>query len=573
MDLNEIQCEERIKIPMADGTILEARASMPVGVDRMPTVIALQPYQKDGRSRAFLPGAMHRFLARRGIASLMVDIRGTGASGGVSRGPFGEQEARDGFDVVEWVARQPWSTGRVGMWGVSYPGLTSLATAALSPPSLKAIAPVHACGDPDRDFVRLAGSEGGYWFGAEWAPRMIAYNLMPPLLPPGEEEEAVWHDRMREFYPWVLAGYTGLDDEGNPAEQVSRFGVESIRCASLHIVGWRDLFAGPTIRDWRACQGPKRLVVGPWKHSFPDTDPWAPAPLADEIVQWFRYWLNDPTRVEEPIEPPVAFYVQSDRSSSELEGWYRDEDFPSDAMTMSDWSVDESGLLGTHRGERSDSRWTPIPESRSVGLSSIVWDGWTSGLDPQRARNVVGDDALSLTATSAALVTPLVLAGGPEIEFEVSASEARTLCVRVLEVTADGRSVLITRGWTSESAPDGADRRSVQARLAPTAYVLPTGSRLRVAISVSDFPTVWPGGAHRSPTTQVDLATVRLSLPVVSATRLVPHAFPGRVRSDELAPMEGCASSAAWKAVEDLGAGTRSLLIDGVWRRWYASHL
>jgi uncharacterized protein len=574
MDLNEIRCEERIKIPMSDGTVLEARAWFPVVEGRVPAVIALQPYQKDGRSRVFLPDAMHRFLARRGMGTLMVDIRGTGASEGVSRGPFGEQEAKDGFEVVEWAASQPWCTGRVGMWGVSYPGLTSLATAALSPPSLKAIVPVHACGDPDRDFVRLAGREGGYWFGAEWGPRMIAYNLMPPLLQRGEEWEEAWRTRLQDFYPWVLAGYTGLDQEGHPTEEVPPFGVESIQCASLHIVGWRDLFAGPTIRDWRACQGPKRLVVGPWKHSFPDTDPWAPAPLADEIAQWFTYWLNDSAQAEAPAEPPVAFYVQSDGSSSELEGWYSDAGFPSRAMMVSDWWVDESGVLGTSGGARNDSNWAAIPEWRSVGLSSVVWDGWTAGLDPQRARNVAGDDALSLTATSATLVTPLVVGGEPELEFEILELEAGSTCVRLLEVTADGRSVLITRGWVSDSGVSDSGHRLVRARLAPTAYVLPPGSSLRIAISASDFPTVWPDPLENP--VHVDLATLRLFLPVVPSIQLVPHAFPGRVRSEELAPVEGCAASASWNVVEDLTGGTKSLvcvaedlvpLVDSGWCR------
>jgi len=124
-------------IPMQDGVELEAWIFTPSDLKgKAPTVLTLTQYEIDG-------GEDEDFLTfvRRGYVFVQVLVRGRGSSGGIKSDDLGLQVGRDGYDAVEWIARQPWSDGRVVMYGGSYVGMTQWHTAAQHPPHLSAIAP------------------------------------------------------------------------------------------------------------------------------------------------------------------------------------------------------------------------------------------------------------------------------------------------------------------------------------------------------------------------------------------------------------------------------------------------
>jgi putative CocE/NonD family hydrolase len=126
-----------VKIPMRDGVRLNAtvfKPSAPAGP--WPVVFTLTPYNSDTYY------ARAQYFARNGYAFALVDVRGRGNSGGVFM-PF-ENEGHDGHDVVEWLAAQPWSSGKVGMWGGSYAGFDQWATLKELPPHLATIVPAAA---------------------------------------------------------------------------------------------------------------------------------------------------------------------------------------------------------------------------------------------------------------------------------------------------------------------------------------------------------------------------------------------------------------------------------------------
>ena len=116
----------------------------------MPAILEMIPYGKDNWRRN-ADTARGEWFAARGYALCRVDVRGTGSSGGVALDEYTEDETRDGFDAVEWLAAQPWCTGAVGMWGISYGGFTAIQVAKLRPPHLRAIVPVQATDDRYRD--------------------------------------------------------------------------------------------------------------------------------------------------------------------------------------------------------------------------------------------------------------------------------------------------------------------------------------------------------------------------------------------------------------------------------------
>jgi len=133
-----------VKIPMRDGVQLNATVFKPKDQkEALPVVFTLTPYIAD----SYTDRAM--YFARNGYVYALVDVRGRGNSGG-SFEPFAN-EGRDGHDVVEWLAAQPWCNGKVAMWGGSYAGFDQWSTAKEFPPHLATIVPAAAA-HPGVDF-------------------------------------------------------------------------------------------------------------------------------------------------------------------------------------------------------------------------------------------------------------------------------------------------------------------------------------------------------------------------------------------------------------------------------------
>lgn len=177
-----LQIGWNVPIPVRDGTVLRANIFRPPGNDRVPAILSAHPYNKDliplktrsGRG----PNLQYRFFPQpapiafsaltsweapdpafwvpRGYAVVNLDLRGGGTSEGATE-PLSQHEAEDYFDVIEWVAAQPWCTGKIGLEGVSYLAISQYRVATLHPPHLRAICPWEGFTDLYRDFVRPGG--------------------------------------------------------------------------------------------------------------------------------------------------------------------------------------------------------------------------------------------------------------------------------------------------------------------------------------------------------------------------------------------------------------------------------
>ena len=138
---------EKTFIPMKDGVRLAATLYMPANLkagERVPALLEYLPYRKDDDEAARDYGT-HTYFARRGYVDARVDIRGFGASEGTPPDrEYSAQEQQDAEEVIAWLARQPWSNGKVGMLGISWGGFNSIQMALRKPPALKAILAVAA---------------------------------------------------------------------------------------------------------------------------------------------------------------------------------------------------------------------------------------------------------------------------------------------------------------------------------------------------------------------------------------------------------------------------------------------
>src|SRR5919106_1505646 len=161
---NDIACENRVSVQMRDGVILHADVYRPAAYGRFPVLVSRTPYNIQLCPTGWEPAI---YFARRGYVYVFQDVRGRHSSDGRWE-PFRVDE-QDGYDTIEWAARQPWSNGMVAMQGSSYLGQSQWRAAQAAPPSLVTIFPSLASTSIYHDWITLNGA----WrlsFNFGWAP-------------------------------------------------------------------------------------------------------------------------------------------------------------------------------------------------------------------------------------------------------------------------------------------------------------------------------------------------------------------------------------------------------------------
>ena len=145
--------EKNVAVPMRDGVVLRADVLRPRGGSSFPVLVYRTPY---GKEPALEEYTTFRHAVEHGYVVVVQDVRGRYASDGEFR-PY-ENEGRDGYDTIEWAARQPWSNGAVGTFGLSYPGAVQWLAAVENPPHLKAMVPAMTFSSAQNFFYA-----GGLW--------------------------------------------------------------------------------------------------------------------------------------------------------------------------------------------------------------------------------------------------------------------------------------------------------------------------------------------------------------------------------------------------------------------------
>ncbi len=289
-----------VRIPVRDGLELSANIWRPrpqpdAPDERFPVILEMIPYGKDNWRRNW-DTAFGEWLAARGFALCRLDVRGTGSSPGIALDEYTEAETLDGFDAVEWLAAQPWCSGNVGMWGISYGGFTSIQVAKLRPPHLRAIVPMYATDDRYRDDVHIRGGCITASDKSQYAVSQLGMNAMPPrpsFRGPGWRDE--WRERLEQTPPWLFAWVREQLDGPYWRRGSLAPDYEAIECAVFQIAGWTDAYVDPAFRIQERCvNAARRTLVGNWVHSFPDDA--YPGPNLDwmhEFVRFFDRYLKD----------------------------------------------------------------------------------------------------------------------------------------------------------------------------------------------------------------------------------------------------------------------------------------
>src|SRR5262245_13258732 len=266
-----------VPVPMRDGVVLRADVFRPAGGGRYPVLVHRTPYGRDELPQG---SPLVQAAVRRGYAVVLQDVRGRYQSAGTFDPYF--QEGRDGYDTIEWAAGQLWSDGRVGAFGLSYPGAVQWLAAVEGPPSLRAMVPAMTYSTPENFWT-----SGGVWDGSwlDWTWLSIAPDLRRRLGIAGpatdSTAEAAWAREgapARRFRPMLdlpqLQGVTPWyfewmrhppgDAWWDPVRLTGRY--DRTRAAVLNLSGWFDEMYGSSgaVENYEAAGD--ALVLGPWTH-------------------------------------------------------------------------------------------------------------------------------------------------------------------------------------------------------------------------------------------------------------------------------------------------------------------
>ncbi|PZE39428.1 CocE/NonD family hydrolase [Curtobacterium sp. MCPF17_031] len=507
-------------IPMPDGVRLHTRIWAPAAAGRdarVPVLLEYLPYRLDDWT-APRDSERHPWFAARGYASVRVDIRGTGSSDGFFDDEYSEQELRDGEAVIAWLAAQEWSTGAVGMFGISWGGFNALQLAARAPAALKAIVTVCSTDDRyDNDVHYVGGAVLGIDMAA-WGATMFAFNSRPPRPEVvGGSWVEQWRQRLASNRPMtpVWLAHQERDDYWRHGSAAEEYG--SISAAVLAVGGWADPYRDAVLRLVEHVGAPVKGIVGPWSHQYPDRG-LAPGPsigFLQESLRWWdrwlrgvdtgverepalRAWINDP-------EPPATYYA------ARTGRWVGATSWPSP-------DTDPRVLpLDRFRGGADGLVVVASPQETGVDAGRFFPFGNATDLPPdQRA-----EDGRSV-CFDLPVEDSFDLLGNVLVDLSVVSDQARaTVTVRLCDVAPDGSSTLVTRGVLNAARRDGMDRSdplvpgtpaTLPVRLVSTGHRFVAGHRLRLAVSTSYWPWVWPHGT--TATVVLDPAASTVTLPV-----------------------------------------------------------
>ncbi|WP_431300951.1 CocE/NonD family hydrolase [Tabrizicola sp. BL-A-41-H6] len=483
-------------IVMPDGVRLSARLWLPqdAGVDPVPAILEMIPYRKrDGT--AARDAAIHPWFAARGYACLRVDLRGAGDSEGLLTDEYTAEEWADACAVIEWAAAQPWCSGTVGMMGKSWGAFNALQVAALQPPALEAV--IAVCGTVDR-FGEDIHFKGGCLLGENfgWASVMLSYSSRPadPLLRLDWRED--WLLRL-DGNPWLAPRWAAEQARGDYWRHGSvceDWGKMTVPV--LAVGGWADGYMNMVGALVENAVGPVKGIVGPWVHLYPHMA--VPGPqigFLTEALRWWDRWLKGvPNGVE--AEAPTRVYML-DAAVPDASAAFR----PGRWLALPEgWQADRVVLpLGQGLGDAGGVR-TVIATPQHLGAAAGEY--FPTGLNGEMAGDQAADDALSVCFDGPVLEAPLELIGAARVRLTVASDKPLGFVVaRLCDVAPDGASVRIAHGMLNLCNRGGADAprpvvpceaMTVEVTLDQMAYRVAAGHRVRLALSNTYWPFLWP---------------------------------------------------------------------------------
>lgn len=524
-----------LAIPMSDGVRLGATVTFPSldgsspAPGKFPVVLSVTPYGRSGPAAGVPDRAL---FAQRGIIGVTVDTRGTGGSeGNLNENYFSPLEARDSAAVIEYLGTQDYSSGKVGMFGGSYVGITQLLAATQQPRHLAVIVPTVPLSDLYRDGFAHGGIPNLFfdaqYIAVQGGPGLAGVNTSPELL------ELTVLGKLQQLVgtPIAFDYLARPNDDAFYRDRSPIYNAHKIQVPVLLVGGWRDglsqrgnpelfheLVKRPNVET--------RMVMGPCTHKgcgapfAPLTDPPGQeevTPLAFEFLS--HYLLGTPM----PARAPVRVFVQGANRLVDDTQW------PPRATRFTRLYLEQGALTPTPPAGESAASYFSNP---LAGLSMTFDYYGTVAATPYIPTDQRLESAQGLVWRTPVLEAPLTLIG-PSVLHLVATSSAEDTdwIAKLADVAPDGSETIITNGYlrASHRELDAARSRegvpyhthvnptpieagqpyAYEVEIWPTAYELAAGHRLQIRLTSVDVPTHAPAGIALDPD---DPAATQLNL-------------------------------------------------------------
>ncbi|MCI0811010.1 MAG: CocE/NonD family hydrolase [Chloroflexi bacterium] len=533
-----IKIESNTAVAMRDGVTLYADIYRPDGDGPYPTILQRTPYDKTANLTHTMLDPIR--AAKAGFAVVIQDTRGRHAS----EGEFYafRDDINDGFDTVEWAAAQPWSNGKVGMYGASYVGATQWLAATARPPHLVTIAPTVTASNYHDGWTYQGGAfELG--FNMSWTLLQLTLanfkNVSTvqdvPRERRGELVQAV--DNMTEgfaflptkdyphldsglakyYYDWLA--HPDYDDYWRKLCIEDRH--SEIDVPAIHFGGWYDIFLGGTIRNYlgmkatganETARDGQKLVIGPWTHAARGSTMAGSHyfgvradPMSIDVdgihLRWFDHWLND-GKNGITDEAPVKIFVMGD------DVWRDEQEWPLARAVNTKYYLHSGGKANSKNGDGSLGAQAPDGEPPDVFLYNPVDPVPTTGgalcCNPYFAangaydQNQVEERQDVLVYTTPRLERDVEVTGPVTVTLWAATSATDTdFTAKLVDVCEDGCARNLTDGIIRARYRDSMSNPTLlepgrpyryEIDLWATSNVFKAGHRIRLEISSSNFP-------------------------------------------------------------------------------------
>jgi predicted acyl esterase len=505
-----------VAIPMDDGVALGATLTFPStdgtnpAPGPFPVVLSITPYGRTGLCSC--PDAAT--FASRGIVSAVVDTRGTGGSeGNLNENYFSPREARDGYELVEWLGTRPWSSGRVAMAGGSYVGITQYLTAEQQPPHLVAIAPRVALADLYRDAFTHGGIPN-IFFDLQY----IGVQGAPGLLTPGSPDqlEMTLRAKVQQLFstPIALDYLQHPNDDAFYRDRSPIYRAERITVPVLILDGWRDGFSRGAIEMYRALAArpnvETRLYVDACTHKgcgAPFAPTLDPPGLDDLQTMQFEFLSHHLLGTPQADHPSVRTYLQPDTAH------YIDAtQWPPKPTTLRTYLLHGGAITQTPPLLPALTSYLTNP---LAGLVSPLDEYGTIAASPYVPFDQRLAAPFGVVWKTPVLTAPLTLAGPLQLHQRAASTATDTDWIaKVSDVAPDGSIAIISEGYLRASHRELDAARSTPGSpyhthtdpapivpgrfydydigIWPTGYRLAAGHRLQLQVTTYDAPTHAP---------------------------------------------------------------------------------
>lgn len=441
-------------LPMRDGVKIAVTVVLPDGLpsnEKIPAVLTMTRYWRGKQGEQ--PSTS---LPSFGYAAVFVDARGTGASYGVWKAPFSQEEIKDYNEVVNWIVSQPWSNGKVGATGNSYTGNTALWLATSMNPAVKAVVSRHY----EFDLFAETPYPGGIltdWMVKTWneGNRQLDTNPGVRLVDKDSEQklykEATAH-RSENINVYAAALATTFRDDrtfGSTLDELSLHSyISQIEKSGVALNTWGGWFDASTadavIKTFMTLKNQQRAVIGPWNHGGgQNASPYKPAEPERvmqglEVLRFLDHHLKG---IDTGLDSEKRLYYFTIGE----EKWKITNTWPVAGTTPTRWYFDANNSLtpSAPQTNSGEDRYT-VDFEATTGAKNR-WHTQVGGevVYPDRAH----EDKKLLTYTSAPLATDLEITGYPVVSlFVTSTHNDGGFYVYLEEVDENGKVTYLTEG-------------------------------------------------------------------------------------------------------------------------------